>query len=46
MSIYMDNFKIQDTQMNSFGILDGKINHDRLKDWFLDFQISSENLWP
>ena len=44
MSIYMDNFKIQDTQMNSFGILDGKINHDRLKDWFLDFQISSENL--
>ena len=23
MSIYMDNFKIQDTQMKSFGILDG-----------------------
>ena len=44
MSIYMDNFKIQDTQMNSFGILDGKINHDRLKDWFLDFNIKSENL--
>ena len=39
-----DNFKIEDTQMNSFGILDGKINHDRLKDWFLDFQISSTYL--
>ena len=44
MSIYMEGFKIQDVLKNSHGILNGQINHNRLKDWFLDFNIISENL--
>ena len=44
MSIKMENFIIQDVFKNTTGILEGSINHKRLKDWFLDFKIDSENL--
>ena len=44
MSINMDEFKIKDLSKNSTGLMNGKITHNRLKDWFLDFEISSQNL--
>ena len=44
MSIKMEDFVIEDVLKNTKGILSGKINHNRLKDWFLDFNISSDNL--
>ena len=44
MSIYINNFKLQDSSKKTEGILTGQINHKRLKDWFLDFNITSNNL--
>jgi len=44
MSIKMEDFVIEDVLKKTKGILSGKINHNRLKDWFLDFSISSDNL--
>ena len=44
MSINIDAFKIKDLSKNSTGLMNGKITHNRLKDWFLDFEISSQNL--
>ena len=40
----MEDFVIEDVLKKTKGILSGKINHNRLKDWFLDFSISSDNL--
>ena len=44
MTIIMNDFKIKDTFMKTDGFLSGQINHNRLKDWFLDFNIKSENI--
>ena len=44
MSIGIQDFKIEDVLKNTSGILSGKINHNRLRDWFLDFKINSDNL--
>ncbi len=40
----IDKFNIEDKDLKTVGIMDGKISHNRFKDWFLDFEISSDNL--
>ena len=42
--IIIDKFSIEDKDLKTVGIMDGKISHNRFKDWFLDFEISSDNL--
>ena len=42
--IIIDNFIIEDKEMKTFGIMNGQLSHNRLKDWFLDFTIESDNL--
>ena len=42
--IIINDFIIQDKQLETYGLINGEITHDRFKDWFLDFSIQSENL--
>ena len=42
--IIIDNFIIEDKKMKTFGFMNGQLSHKRLKDWFLDFKIKSDNL--
>jgi len=42
--IIIDNFVIEDKKMKTFGVMNGQLLHNRLKDWFLDFTIKSDNL--
>ena len=42
--IIIDNFIIEDKKMKTFGFMNGQLSHNRLKDWFLDFTIKSDNL--
>ena len=43
--IIIDNFIIEDKKMKTFGFMNGQLSHNRLKDWFLDFTIKSDNLY-
>ena len=38
------DFSLYDSINKSVGSLNGKINHNKFKDWFLDLNISTENL--
>ena len=43
-TININNFIINEKISNTSGIMSGKISHNRLKDWYLDFKIESNNL--
>ena len=42
--IIIKDFVIEDKQLETFGLMNGEIYHNRLKDWFLNFDIISDNL--
>ena len=39
-----DNIAVDESKYNSKGLLNGKVSHNKFKDWFLDLQISSDRL--
>ena len=43
-TININNFILNEKKSNTSGIMSGKISHNRLKDWYLDFKIESNNL--
>ena len=43
-TILINDFILEEKKSNTTGTMSGKISHNRLKDWFLDFKIESENL--
>ena len=43
-TINIKDFTLNEKKSNTSGIMSGKISHNRLKDWFLDFKIESNNL--
>ena len=43
-TINIKDFTLNEKKSNTSGIMSGKISHNRLKDWFLDFKIESKNL--
>ena len=43
-TILINDFILEEKKSNTTGIMNGKISHNRLKDWFLDFKIESEKL--
>ena len=42
--IIIKDFIIEDKHLKTFGLMNGEIYHNRLKDWFLNFDIISDNL--
>ena len=43
-TINIKDFTLNEKKSNTSGVMNGKISHNRLKDWFLDFKIESKNL--
>ena len=43
-TININDFTLNEKKSNTSGIMSGKISHNRLKDWFLDFKIESKNI--
>ncbi|MDC3110025.1 translocation/assembly module TamB [Flavobacteriales bacterium] len=43
-TININNFILNEKKSKTSGIMSGKISHNRLKDWYLDFKIESNNL--
>ena len=40
----LNNFNLYNSNTNSIGLLYGKINHNKFKNWFLDLNIDTDNL--
>ena len=40
----LKDFSLYNSKTKSIGNLNGKINHDKFKDWFLDLKIDTDNL--
>ena len=40
----LEDFSLYDSINKSIGSLNGKINHNKFKDWYLDLNINTENL--
>ena len=40
----LNDFSLYDSKTKSIGSLNGKINHNKFKDWFLDLNIVLNNL--
>lgn len=43
-TILINDFILEEKKSNTSAVMSGKITHNRLQDWFLDFKIESENL--
>ena len=45
-SFNFQNIGLKDIKYETEGLLNGSITHKNFDDWFLDLQLSSENLLP